>query len=98
MANFRIACVAWAVLGVPVAFAMFVQLGYYFDFLPAPLFTFMYWSIFGLVVTSGAMGIAIWLAGLDWVQWGIAALYLPLMGYALLYVNLLVSCFNGDCL
>lgn len=101
LANFRFACATWSVLGVPILFAIFVHLGYYFDLmhgLSDPLFGFIYWSTFGLLVTSGALGISIWLAGLGWFQWGIAALYWPLMGGALLFVSLLVSCFNGDCL
>jgi hypothetical protein len=89
----------WSVLGVPVAFAVFIAIAYA-KWGPLPFFSLTGESLLVaflvVICLSGAIAVRIALNSL-W-GWAAALVYFLVMGASLPWVGLVVACFNGDCI
>jgi hypothetical protein len=92
----------WAGLAVPLVFAYYVGLSYRFalregklPFLPPNEWR---WDSAFTLLASGVVAIALIPMSRLWVRVFLATLYAAVMGLALLFVSLNLSCGNGDCL
>jgi hypothetical protein len=93
----------WAGLGVPLIFASYVGFSYRLalregklPFLPPN--EWRWDSAYFTLLASGVVAIALIPMSRRWVRALLATLYAVVMGVALLFVSLNLSCVNGDCL
>jgi hypothetical protein len=93
----------WAGLAVPLVFASYVGLSYRFalregklPFLPPN--EWRWDSAYFTLLASGVVAIALIPMSRLWVRVLLATLYAAVMGLALLFVSLNLSCGSGDCL
>jgi len=93
----------WAGLAVPLVFASYVGLSYRLalregklPFLPPN--EWRWDSAYFTLLVSGVVAIALIPMSRLWVRVLLAILYAAVMGIALLFVSLNLSCSSGDCL
>ena len=91
----------WLILGVPVTFALFVQLGYLLRPGVVPFRgggEVLFLCVLVGLMLSGALALAKMVRQAWWVRLASASAYIICMTPAVLFTALLVGCFNGDCL
>lgn len=98
--SFRLAIGAWAVIGLPIAFALFSQviasLGLAYRLGEVMFLIFWGGAYLGLIA-SGVFAVVVSMQGLGQFQWITAVIYCVTMAYFLLWIGLMVSCWDGDC-
>jgi hypothetical protein len=96
-----LARMAWALVGVPIAFAAYCLLSY--KLMPplpfsSPAGTANWFIVFAAVIFSGVLAIGSYFPGRIWVKVFIILLYTLLMTVILFFVGLLAACMSGDCI
>jgi len=91
--------VAWAIVGVPLTFALFVAVAYRSSVLPfLNGREWLWWAGFVCSLCTGVASI-FFVRSAQFAERAIAAAaYVVVMGAALFGVGLAVACLNGDCL
>lgn len=99
----EIGLIAWAMLGVPVIFALYVFLSYQYSLsrgmLPYTLMPRSVWFVvFAGCLLSGIMSIFFVRSKKKATRVFIGIIYAPVMGALMLALHLWVACASGDCL
>jgi len=99
----KIAFATGALLGVPALFGSYVWTSYYIALSHGtlPFYYFPDWQWFVAYATSLVLGLVVVFLSpikINWLRIVIGMAYLPVMAFALLWVNLFIACANGDCI
>jgi len=62
------------------------------------MFLIFWGGVYLGLIASGVLAVVVLMQGLGWLQWIMAVIYLVIMALSFLWIGLMVSCWNGDCL